>query len=90
MNFQSVQNIQQKQILSFREALVYIDMSESFLYKLVYKRAITFFKPNGGKLYFKKSDLDDWMTQNELKCTRVLEEEMNNHLKKNRDGKKIN
>lgn len=85
-----VQNVQQKAILSFREALVYTDCSQSFLYKLVHNRAITFLKPNGGRLYFKKSDLDNWMTQNEFKSTRVLEEEINNHLKKSRDGKKIN
>ena len=81
-DFQSVQNMQQKEILSFREALVYIDGSQSFLYKLVYNRAITFSKPNGGKLYFKRSDLDNWMTQNELKSTRVLKEEIDNYFKK--------
>jgi excisionase family DNA binding protein len=81
-NFQSVQNMQQKEILSFREALVYLDVSESLLYKLTSNRAITFSKPNGGKLYFKKSDLDNWMTQNELKSIRVLEDQVNNHLKR--------
>lgn len=81
---QTMQNMQHKEILSFREAIVYLDVSESLLYKLKFNRAITFYKPNGGKLYFKKSDLDDWMTQNESKSTRVLEEEINNHLKKGR------
>lgn len=81
-NFQTMQNMHQKEILSFKEALLYLNVSESFLYKLTFKRAITFSKPNGGKLYFKKSNLDDWMTQNELMSTRVLEEEINNHLKK--------
>jgi excisionase family DNA binding protein len=85
-----VQNVQQKEILSFKEALIYLDASESLLYKLVSNRAITFSKPNGGKLYFKKTDLDDWMTQNESKSVRVLENEINNHLKKRTDGKKTN
>ena len=85
-----VQNVQQKEILSFKEALIYLDASESLLYKLVSNRAITFSKPNGGKLYFKKTDLDNWMTQNESKSVRVLENEINNHLKKQKDGKKNN
>lgn len=89
-DFQSVQNIHQKGILSFREALVYLDISQSLLYKMVSRRAITFFKPNGGKLYFKKVDLDNWMTQNELKSIRILEDEINNHLKKRIDAKKTN
>lgn len=80
----------QKEILSFREAVVYLDVSDSLLYKLTSNRVITYSKPNGGKLYFKKADLDDWMSQNELKSTRVLEDEIDNHLKKRKDGKKIN
>ena len=55
----SLLNMQHKEnITSFREALNYLDLSDSLLYKLTSSRAITFFKPNGGKLYFKKSDLD--------------------------------
>jgi len=75
-------NLQKKEIFSFKETLIYLDISKSLLYKLTSSRAITFSKPNGGKLYFKKSDLDNWMTQNELKSIRVLQEELNNHLKK--------
>ena len=80
--FQSMGNLQKKEIFSFKETLIYLDISKSLLYKLTSSRAITFSKPNGGKLYFKKSDLDNWMTQNELKSIRVLQEELNNHLKK--------
>ena len=69
-------------MLSFKESLLYLDVSDSLLYKLTSNRAITYFKPNGGKLYFKKSDLDNWMNQNESKSIRVLENEINNHLKK--------
>ena len=79
----STQIMQQKEILSFKEALIYLDVSESLLYKLTSKREITFSKPNGGKLYFKKSDLDDWMMLNQSKSSRVLVNEVNNHLNKN-------
>lgn len=78
-----MQLIAQKDILSFREALIYLDVSESFLYKLTSKRAIEFTKPNGGKLYFKKSDLDNWMMQNESSSKVELEQEVYNHLKGN-------
>ncbi len=89
-NLQMIQIVSQKEILSFREALVYLDVSESFLYKLTSKRAIEFAKPNGGKIYFKKKDLDNWMLQNVTKSERVLEDEIFNHLKKNYNGEKIN
>ncbi|WP_158730229.1 MULTISPECIES: helix-turn-helix domain-containing protein [unclassified Flavobacterium] len=80
--FQNMVILPQKEMLSFKQALDYLDVSISMLYKLTSSRLITYSKPNGGKLYFKKSDLDDWMKQNELKSIRVLENEINNHLKK--------
>lgn len=82
-NLQKVQLITYKEILSFKEALIYLDVSESFLYKLNSKRVIDFTKPNGGKIYYQKKDLDNWMLQNTSKSTGTLEKEIYNHLKKN-------
>ena len=81
-DFQNVALLPQNEMLSFKQALDYLDISNSLLYKLCSNRAITYSKPNNGKLYFKKSDLYVWMNQNELKSIRVLENEINNHLKK--------
>ena len=81
--------IAQKEILSFKEALVYLDVSSSFLYKLTSKNEIPFTKPNGGKIYFKKEDLNNWMLKKVSKSNDVLENEIDNYLKKNYDGKKI-
>lgn len=53
-----------KEVLSVREAISYLDISESLLYKLTSGRKIKFFKPNKGKIYFRKTDLDQWMLQN--------------------------
>lgn len=89
-NFQRQQIIAHKEILSFKESLIYLDVSESFLYKLTSKRAIEFTKPNGGKIYFKKKSLDNWMLQTESINARVLEEDVFNHLKRNGNGKKEN
>ncbi|MFB9056698.1 helix-turn-helix domain-containing protein [Mariniflexile ostreae] len=89
-NLQTVQMIVHKEILSFKEALIYLDVSESTLYKLTANKAIEFTKPNGGKIYFKKLELDNWMLQNESKSKRASEEEVFNHLKRNGHGKKTN
>ncbi|WP_428167857.1 helix-turn-helix domain-containing protein [Chryseobacterium sp.] len=71
----------EKEILSFKEALVYLDVSPSLLYKLTSKRGIRYFKPNGGKIYFKKTDLEYWMLQNENKSKELLEEELLTKIK---------
>lgn len=89
-NLQRAQIIAHKEILSFKEALIYLDVNKSTLYKLTHKKAIEFTKPNGGKIYFKKSDLDNWMLQSKPESERVLEDEIFNHLKRNGNGKKIN
>jgi excisionase family DNA binding protein len=79
-----------KEILSFKESLIFLGVSKSFLYKLTSKKAIKFSKPNNGKLYFKKSDLYEWMIHNEIKSTDVLENEIFEHLNRNGNGKKNN
>lgn len=77
----------QKDILSFREALGYLDVSKSFLYKLTSNRGIRFTKPNGGKIYFRKSDLDNYMLSNEQKSKLEVEEEILNKIKGNGTSK---
>lgn len=67
-----------KEIMSFREAIAYLDVSESFLYKLTSNQKIVFFKPNNGKIYFKRVDLDNWMLQNETPQKCVLEINLTN------------
>ena len=61
---QTLQFLTQKDILSFKEALIYLDVSKSLLYKLTSLKRIEFSKPNNGKLYFKKEDLNKWLNQN--------------------------
>ncbi|MGI6572409.1 MAG: helix-turn-helix domain-containing protein [Fermentimonas sp.] len=70
-----------KEILTFREALQLLGVSKSFLYKLTSSRSIRFYKPNNGKLYFKRKDLEEWMLQNEKPTLLELEKAINNNLK---------
>lgn len=51
----------QKEMLSFDEALRYLKLSASYLYKLTAARVIAHFKPGGKLVYFKRADLDEWM-----------------------------
>jgi excisionase family DNA binding protein len=51
----------QKEMLSFEEALRYLNLSASYLYKLTAGRVIAHFKPGGKLVYFRRVDLDEWM-----------------------------
>lgn len=73
----------QKQILTFREALDYLDVSKSFLYKLTSSRKITFLKPNGGKIYFQKEELDKWILQNKFSSISDRHNELTSKIARN-------
>lgn len=53
-----------KEVLNFKEALAFLGVSPSMLYKLTHKQAIQYYKPNGKLIYFKKEDLISWMLSN--------------------------
>lgn len=69
-----------KEVLSFKEALVMLDLSASTLYKLTHKRAIPYYKPSGKMIYFKKADLIDWMLQNKQPSVKEVRNQMFNQL----------
>ena len=68
-------------MLTFAEACQYLKVSKSFLYKATSDRAITFFKPTGGKLiYFDRDDLDAWLTKNRFPSKTELDNSNNGGL----------
>jgi excisionase family DNA binding protein len=58
-------SISVKSILSVEEAAEFLNMKPSYLYKLTSDKKITFYKPLGKLLYFKKSDLESFLLRNE-------------------------
>ena len=77
---------QPEQILSFNEACTFLDYSKSYLYKLTYSRQIEHYKPNGKKLYFKRSDLEAWLLRNRVKTADEIEQETIDHTIKKKRG----
>ena len=53
-----------KEVLSFKEACEYLQVSASNLYKLTCKNLIPHSCPIGKKLYFKRTELDEWLLRN--------------------------
>lgn len=63
-------------MLTFEEALKYLKVSQSFLYKATASRTIPFYKPTGGKLIrFPKEDLDHWLLQNRFDSRNEIAEQ---------------
>ena len=60
-----------KQILTLSEAAMLTGYKEKGLYELTSQRRIPHYKKNG-KLYFKKSELEEWMTDNKVMTTEEI------------------
>lgn len=58
------QNLLKKEILNANEASLYLGISKSNLYKKTSELKIPHYKPEGKIIYFKRSELDEWMLRN--------------------------
>jgi len=56
-----------KDTFSSEEAALYLNISQSSLYKLTSKLQIPHYKPRGKMVYFDKKELIKWMKQNHVK-----------------------
>ncbi len=65
---------QKEKPLNVKEACKYLDISQSYLYKLTHKKQIPFFKPNGKKNYFLESELRKWLLRNRHSSEQELEQ----------------
>jgi excisionase family DNA binding protein len=74
----------EKNILSVREACQYMDISESFMYKLTHGKLLPCYRPNGKKLYFQKNDLEAWMTRNRQASNEEIKQIARNYIFKNK------
>lgn len=61
------QNINTKEVLSFSEASLLLDVSHSHLYKLTSTKQIPHYCPQGKKLYFERAELLQWMKKKVIK-----------------------
>jgi excisionase family DNA binding protein len=66
--------ISKKEVFTFDETCHYLDISASHLYKLTSSEKIPCYQPNGKKLYFKKTEVDDWLLQNKKHSQQEIQE----------------
>jgi excisionase family DNA binding protein len=74
------QNLLKKEVLTFSEATDYLSVSSSHLYKLTSGNIIPFYKPNNKKIFFKRSELDAWLTSNRVEPNSEIEDKANAYL----------
>ena len=65
-----------KNVLNIDEASIVLGVTIRTLRKMVAEHTIPIYKPNQRALYFKKSDLEDWMLQNRVKPQSEIDSEV--------------
>lgn len=71
-----------KELLSVEELSDYLSISKSNIYKLTSNREIPHYKPGGKFVYFKKSEIIEWVSKSRIKTNDEIEHEAENHLRK--------
>lgn len=66
--------------LCLDEAAAYLNIKKSYLYKLTHLKILPFFKPNGKKIYFSKSELDKWIMRNPVKSQEQIEQDADSFI----------
>ena len=74
------QNLLMKEVLNFNDACNYLDISASHLYKLTSQKSIPHFCPQGKKLYFNRTELDEWLQRNRQTSTDEIDTMAANYL----------
>jgi prophage regulatory protein len=73
----------QKDIFTINEVSSYTGFEKSYIYKLTSSRKIPHFKSPGGKnVFFKKSEINNWLTQNRIKTLEEINSEANEEVTK--------
>ena len=68
--------IKDKNILTVDDLIDYTDFSQKQIYKLTSTRAIPHYKPSGRKLFFKKNEIDEWITRGRIDSLDELNEKI--------------
>ena len=71
-----------KEVLNVDEVCMYTGLSKSRIYALSSERSIPHYRQ--GKLYFRKNEIEDWLTGNRIKTTAEIELEAASHCLLNR------
>lgn len=70
-----------KEHFNVKDAALYLGISESTLYKLTSSNSINFYQPNGKLIFFKRSDLENFIERGRKKTHDEIKEEAQNRIK---------
>jgi excisionase family DNA binding protein len=70
----------QKEILDLKEACLYTGFSTSCMYKMTSQHRIPFSRPGGKRIFFRRTDLDQWMLSERQSSNNEIERQADNYI----------
>ncbi len=74
MDMEKISN-SERGLLTTVEAAHYLGVKPSYLYKMMMRRTIPYYKPGGKLCFFSREDLDTWLTSIRIKSQSEIENE---------------
>lgn len=72
----------QREILDADAAAEFLGVKKSHLYKMTMARRVPFYKPAGKLMYFRKSELEQWLLSNRVSTDEELNEQAQTYCMK--------
>lgn len=79
----------ERNLMTTSEASRYLGLKQSYLYKLMMRRAIPYFKPSGKLCFFDKADLDSWLRSVRVKTQSEIDSEAARYILKNKNKQNV-
>jgi excisionase family DNA binding protein len=67
--------MQNNKPLTITETAAYTGLSKAYLYKLIHLKKIPYYKPTGGKVFFKQEELDSFIFRGRVSANYKLQEQ---------------
>lgn len=81
------QHVLSKEILTIEEVADYLNLSKSAIYKMTSRKELPFYNPGGKKIYFKRSDIENWVFSNKSSSVDEFENEISSYLSRTQNIK---
>lgn len=69
-----------KEILTLEEAADFLSLSKSAMYKLTSKKEIPYYNPGGKKIFFKRTELENWILSSKSISVDEVDDEITSYL----------
>lgn len=70
----------ERNLMTTTEAARYLGLKPSYLYKMMMRRVIPYYKPGGKLCFFAKEDLDAWLKRVRVKSQAEIDSEASRYL----------